>query len=80
MRVQSINGKKYILVIVDDYSRFTWVKFLRTKDETPEVIIKLIKQLQVLLNKTVRIVRLDNGTEFVNKQLTQFYESMGITH
>ncbi|GJY89592.1 retrovirus-related pol polyprotein from transposon TNT 1-94 [Tanacetum coccineum] len=37
MRVQSINGKKYILVIVDDYSRFTWVKFLRSKDETPEI-------------------------------------------
>ncbi|GJZ45537.1 retrovirus-related pol polyprotein from transposon TNT 1-94 [Tanacetum coccineum] len=36
MRVQTINGKKYILVIVDDYSRFTWVKFLRSKDETPE--------------------------------------------
>ncbi|GKA36453.1 retrovirus-related pol polyprotein from transposon TNT 1-94 [Tanacetum coccineum] len=36
IRVQSINGRKYILVIVDDYSRFTWVKFLRTKDETPE--------------------------------------------
>ncbi|GJV47566.1 retrovirus-related pol polyprotein from transposon TNT 1-94 [Tanacetum coccineum] len=36
MRVQSINGKKYILVIVDDYSRFTWVKFLRSKDETPK--------------------------------------------
>ncbi|GKE41365.1 retrovirus-related pol polyprotein from transposon TNT 1-94, partial [Tanacetum coccineum] len=35
LRVQSINGKKYILVIVDDYSRFTWVKFLRSKDETP---------------------------------------------
>ncbi|GKD21744.1 retrovirus-related pol polyprotein from transposon TNT 1-94, partial [Tanacetum coccineum] len=35
MRVQTINGKKYILVIVDDYSRFTWVKFLRSKDETP---------------------------------------------
>ncbi|GJX72906.1 retrovirus-related pol polyprotein from transposon TNT 1-94 [Tanacetum coccineum] len=37
MRVQSINGKKYIVVIVDDYSRFTWVKFLRSKDETPDV-------------------------------------------
>ncbi|GJZ23799.1 putative ribonuclease H-like domain-containing protein [Tanacetum coccineum] len=37
MRVQSINGKRYILVIVDDYSRFTWVKFLRSKDETPDV-------------------------------------------
>nr|GEX85136.1 retrovirus-related Pol polyprotein from transposon TNT 1-94 [Tanacetum cinerariifolium] len=35
-RVQTINGKKYILVIVDDYTRFTWVKFLRSKDETPE--------------------------------------------
>nr|GEZ36176.1 hypothetical protein [Tanacetum cinerariifolium] len=36
MRVQTINGKKYILVIIDDYSRFNWVKFLRLKDETPE--------------------------------------------
>ncbi|GJS35440.1 putative ribonuclease H-like domain-containing protein [Tanacetum coccineum] len=37
MRVQSINGKKYILVIVEDYSRFTWVKFFRSKDETSDV-------------------------------------------
>ncbi|GKA24826.1 retrovirus-related pol polyprotein from transposon TNT 1-94 [Tanacetum coccineum] len=54
IRVQSINGKKYILVIVDDYSRFTWVKFLRSKDETPAFVINLLKQLQVGLNKTVR--------------------------
>ncbi|GJT56232.1 integrase, catalytic region, zinc finger, CCHC-type containing protein [Tanacetum coccineum] len=54
MRVQSINGKKYILVIVDDYSRFTWVKFLRSKDETPAFVINLLKQLQVGLNKTIR--------------------------
>ncbi|GJV58668.1 retrovirus-related pol polyprotein from transposon TNT 1-94 [Tanacetum coccineum] len=47
MRVQTINGKKYILVIVDEYSRFTWVKFLRSKDETPEVVIKFLKQIQV---------------------------------
>ena len=80
MRIQTINGKKYVLVIVDDYSRFTWVKFLRTKNETPEVIIKLIKQLQVRLDKTVRIIRTDNGTEFVNQQLRNFYESIGITH
>ncbi|GJY44314.1 retrovirus-related pol polyprotein from transposon TNT 1-94 [Tanacetum coccineum] len=80
LRVQSINGKKYILVIVDDYSRFTWVKFLRSKDETPVFVINLLKQLQVGLNKTVRFVRTDNGTEFVNKNLTDFYESVGITH
>lgn len=80
MRIQSINGKKYVLVIVDDHSRFTWVKFLRSKDETLEIIIKIIKQLQVRLNKTVRFIRTDNGTEFVNKQLTQFYEGVSISH
>ncbi|GJQ92965.1 retrovirus-related pol polyprotein from transposon TNT 1-94 [Tanacetum coccineum] len=80
MRVQSINGKKYILVIVDDYSRFTWVKFLRSKDETPAFVINLLKQLQVGLNKTVRFVRTDNGTEFVNKDLIDYYENVGITH
>ncbi|GKE11006.1 retrovirus-related pol polyprotein from transposon TNT 1-94 [Tanacetum coccineum] len=41
MRIQGINGRKYILVIVDDYSRFTWVKFLRSKDEVPEYLGKL---------------------------------------
>ncbi|GKC09856.1 retrovirus-related pol polyprotein from transposon TNT 1-94 [Tanacetum coccineum] len=56
MRVESINGKKYILVIVDDYSRFTWVKFLRSKDEAPNAIIRCIKNIQVRLNATVRLV------------------------
>ncbi|GKE89948.1 retrovirus-related pol polyprotein from transposon TNT 1-94, partial [Tanacetum coccineum] len=80
LRVQSINGKKYILVIVDDYSRFKWMKFFRSKDETPAFVINLFKQLQVGLNKTVRFVRTDNGTEFVNKDLTDYYESIDITH
>ncbi|GJX26146.1 retrovirus-related pol polyprotein from transposon TNT 1-94 [Tanacetum coccineum] len=80
MRVQSINGKKYILVIIDDYSRFTWVKFLRSKDETPEFVIKFLKQIQVGLNKTVRYIRTDNGIEFVNQVLTQYYESVSIFH
>nr|GEU76744.1 hypothetical protein [Tanacetum cinerariifolium] len=80
MRVQIINGKKYILVIVDDYSRFTWVKFLRSKDETPEVVIKFVQQIQVGPNKTVRYIRTDNGTEFVNQTLTDYYECIGIFH
>ncbi|GJT22471.1 retrovirus-related pol polyprotein from transposon TNT 1-94 [Tanacetum coccineum] len=80
MRVQTINGKKYILVIVDDYSRFTWVKFLRSKDETPKVVIKFLKQIQVGLNKTIRNIRTDNGTKFVNKDLTDYYERVGIFH
>nr|GEW69086.1 hypothetical protein [Tanacetum cinerariifolium] len=44
MRVTSINGKKYIRVIVDDYSRYTWTLFLRSKDETPEVGTKFLKK------------------------------------
>ncbi|GJY30844.1 retrovirus-related pol polyprotein from transposon TNT 1-94 [Tanacetum coccineum] len=80
MRVASINGKRYILVIVDDYSRFTWVKILRSKDEAPDAIIKCIKNIQVCLNATVRNVRTDNGTEFVNQILSEFYENVGISH
>nr|GEV19719.1 retrovirus-related Pol polyprotein from transposon TNT 1-94 [Tanacetum cinerariifolium] len=59
MRVESIDGKKYILVIVDDYSRFTWVKCLRSKDEAPDFIIKLASlmkhQLHALHSKTVSL-------------------------
>ncbi|GJV16040.1 retrovirus-related pol polyprotein from transposon TNT 1-94 [Tanacetum coccineum] len=80
MHVESINGKWYILVIVDDYSRFTLVRFLRTKDEAPDTIIKCIKNIQVRLNATVRNVRTDNGTEFVNQTLREFYENVCISH
>ncbi|GKB60835.1 retrovirus-related pol polyprotein from transposon TNT 1-94 [Tanacetum coccineum] len=80
MRVASINGKRYILVIVDDYSRFTWVRFLSTIDEAPEAIIKCIKNIQVRLNATVRNVQTDNGIEFVNQTLRKFYENVGISH
>nr|GFA08069.1 retrovirus-related Pol polyprotein from transposon TNT 1-94 [Tanacetum cinerariifolium] len=55
MRVESVNGKKCILVIVDDYSRFTWVKCLRSKDESPNFIIKFLKMIQVRLKVPVGI-------------------------
>nr|GEV41223.1 retrovirus-related Pol polyprotein from transposon TNT 1-94 [Tanacetum cinerariifolium] len=80
MRVESINGKKYILVIVDDYSRFTWVKFLRSKDEAPDFIIKFLKMIQEQLKVPVRRIRTDNGTEFVNQTLREYYEKVGISH
>ncbi|GJS49927.1 retrovirus-related pol polyprotein from transposon TNT 1-94 [Tanacetum coccineum] len=80
MHVASINGKRYILVIVNDYSRFTWVRFLKTKDEAPAAIIKCIKNIQVRLNATIRNVQADNGTEFFNQTLHEFYENVGISH
>ncbi|GJX73981.1 ribonuclease H-like domain-containing protein [Tanacetum coccineum] len=72
IRIESINRKKYISVIVDDYSRFTWVKFLRSKDEAPDAIIECIKNIQVCLNATAHNVRTDNETEFVNETLRDF--------
>nr|GEW86911.1 retrovirus-related Pol polyprotein from transposon TNT 1-94 [Tanacetum cinerariifolium] len=79
-RVASVNGKKYILVIVDDYSQFTWVKFLESKDEDPDFIIKFLKMIQVRLNAAVRNIRTDNGTEFVNQTMRGYYEYVGISH
>ncbi|GKA06256.1 retrovirus-related pol polyprotein from transposon TNT 1-94, partial [Tanacetum coccineum] len=80
MRVESINGKKYILVIVEDYSRFTWVKLLRLKDEAPEFIIKFLKMIQVRLNANDRNIRTDNGTKFINQTLRSYYEDVDISH
>ncbi|KAJ9558506.1 hypothetical protein OSB04_013120 [Centaurea solstitialis] len=80
MRVQSINGKKYVLVMVDDFSRYTWVKFLRSKDEAPEIIISVLKEVQVNLQSQVQKIRSDHGTEFKNKVLGGYLESVGIKH
>nr|GEX30557.1 integrase, catalytic region, zinc finger, CCHC-type, peptidase aspartic, catalytic [Tanacetum cinerariifolium] len=80
MCVESVNEKKYILVIVDDYSRFTWVKCLRSKDEAPDFIIKFFKMIQVRLKVPVRRIQTDNGTEFVNQTLRKYYEQVGISH
>nr|GEV09183.1 retrovirus-related Pol polyprotein from transposon TNT 1-94 [Tanacetum cinerariifolium] len=80
MRVESVNGKKYILVIVDDYSRFTWVKCLRSKDEASDFIIKFLKTIQVRLKVPVRRIRTDNGTKFVNQALREYYENVGISY
>nr|GEV26197.1 hypothetical protein [Tanacetum cinerariifolium] len=80
MRVASINGKKYILVIVDDYSRYTWTLFLRSKDETPEVLKEFLTMIQRNLQAPLITVRTDRGTEFLNKTLHAFFKEEGIEH
>ncbi|GJZ50243.1 integrase, catalytic region, zinc finger, CCHC-type containing protein [Tanacetum coccineum] len=80
MRIASINRKRYVLVTVDDYSRYTWVIFLRSKDEAPEEIKTFLKKITVLLQAPVIIVRTDNGTEFKNQVLQEYFNSVGISH
>ncbi|GJV52826.1 zinc finger BED domain-containing protein RICESLEEPER 2-like protein, partial [Tanacetum coccineum] len=55
-------------LVTDDYSRFTWVFFLTTKDETCEILKNFIKEIENLVDKKVKIIRSDNGTEFKNKR------------
>nr|GEW72568.1 ribonuclease H-like domain-containing protein [Tanacetum cinerariifolium] len=69
MRITSINGKRYVLMIVNDYSCYTWVHFLRSKDEAPEVIKTFLKRITILLQSPVIIKRTDNDTEFKNQAL-----------
>nr|GFC31521.1 putative ribonuclease H-like domain-containing protein [Tanacetum cinerariifolium] len=80
MRIASINEKQYVLVIVDDYSRYTWVHFLRSKDEASEVIKTFLKRITILLQSPIIIIRTDNGTEFKNQVLKEYFDSVGISH
>ncbi|GJX91898.1 putative ribonuclease H-like domain-containing protein [Tanacetum coccineum] len=79
MRIKSINGKRYILVIVDDYSRYTWVHFLASIDEAPGVIITFLRKITVILQAPVIIVRTDKIIEFTNKELKDYFDIVSIT-
>ncbi|GJV24494.1 putative ribonuclease H-like domain-containing protein [Tanacetum coccineum] len=70
--VSSLMHKKYCLVVTDDYSRFTWVFFLATKDETSDILKNFIKEIENLVDKKVKIIRCDNGIEFKNKVMDDF--------
>ncbi|GJT89875.1 putative ribonuclease H-like domain-containing protein [Tanacetum coccineum] len=76
--VSSLMHKKYCLVVTDDYSRFTWVFFLTTKDETSEILKNFIKEIENLVDKKVKIIMSDNGTEFKNKVMDDFCREKGI--
>ncbi|GJR57626.1 retrovirus-related pol polyprotein from transposon TNT 1-94 [Tanacetum coccineum] len=76
--MSSLMHKKYCLVITDDYSRFTWVFFLTTKDETSEILKNFITEIENLVDKKVKIIRCDNGTEFKNKVMDDFCKEKGI--
>nr|GEW97285.1 putative ribonuclease H-like domain-containing protein [Tanacetum cinerariifolium] len=76
--VKSLSKKSYFLVITDDYSRFSWVFFLASKDETTPVLKTFIIGLENLLSLKVKVIICDNGTEFKNSNLNQFCGLKGI--
>nr|GEV97589.1 uncharacterized mitochondrial protein AtMg00810-like [Tanacetum cinerariifolium] len=64
----------YCLVVTDDYSRFTWVFFLATKDETSGILKSFITRIENLVDHKVKVIRCDNRTEFKNREMNQFCE------
>jgi transposase InsO family protein len=76
----SISGSKYCLVIVDDYSRFTWVSFLQEKSQTQETLKGFLRQAQNEFGLRINKIRSDNGEEFKNSQIEGFLEEEGIKH
>ena len=78
-RVQSLGGKKYILVVMDDFTRYTWVVLLKDKAEALEKMIHLCKNLQVEKDTVIARIKSDHGREFENTKLATFYNDQG-TH
>jgi transposase InsO family protein len=79
-RTESRGGKKYIMVLVDDFTIFTWVAFLRDKSETIEDVRKVLKRIQTEKGSQISKIRSDHGFEFENSSFEKFCTDHGILH
>ena len=77
-RTENLGGKRYIMVIVDDFSRYTWVEFLREKSEACEKLKILCKRLQKEKGVSIVKIRSDQGKDFQNTRFESFCEKNGI--
>ncbi|KAK1670539.1 hypothetical protein QYE76_058698 [Lolium multiflorum] len=76
----TLGGSKYGLVIVDDYSRYSWVFLLKSKDETYKEFIIFAKKAQRMYEAEIKVIRTDNGTKFKNYTMQEFVDDEGIKH
>jgi transposase InsO family protein len=76
----SIGGSKYGLVIVDDFSYFTWVFFLQDKSETQGTLKRFLRRAQNEFELKVKKIRSDNGSEFKNLQVEEYIDEEGVKH
>jgi len=75
--VNSMNGDKYFLTIVDDHSRFTWLYLMKSKAKTRIHLINFVSMIKTQFQKTIKIIRTYNGLEF---NMTNFFKTEGIIH
>ncbi|WVZ58043.1 hypothetical protein U9M48_008355 [Paspalum notatum var. saurae] len=79
-QVASVSGKWYVLVVVDDFSRFSWVFFMEFKDEAFGFVRDLVLRLRNESHKAMRAIRSDNGREFRNSCFENFCRDLGLEH
>jgi transposase InsO family protein len=83
MKIPTFDGKKYILVLVDDFSRYTWVELLKTRDEAPSAVSRFIRKIDMeMSHRGVKIhcIRSDNAKEFTSYDFLYELETQGIKH
>ena len=78
-RTESLSGKRYIMVVVDDFTRYTWVILLRSKSDAPEHIEALCTRLQNEKSLKSDRIRSDHGKEFENSYMESFCTRSGIS-
>lgn len=75
--IKSLNGSRYCLVIIDDYTRYAWTFFLKHKDETIDIFISFSRRIENEKNTTIKIIRSDHRGEFQNTQFKDYYLERG---
>lgn len=80
MQVESLSGNRYVYVVVDDFSRFTWVNFIKEKSDTFEVFKDLCQCLQREKKNVIVRIRSDHGKKFGNSIFFEFFSTDGIGH
>jgi len=76
----SIGGNKYGFVIVDDYTRYTWVFFLYDKSNVSFLLKSFVKRVQNEFETTMKKIRSDNGSEFKNTRIEELCDDLGTGH
>ena len=77
-RTMSLGGNYYALVIVDDFSRYTWTLFLESKSDAFSAFKKLARALQNTRSFSIGSIRSDHGGEFQNEKFSKFCEKTRI--
>ena len=80
IEVDTIGGKKYFLIFVDDFSRYTMIYLLSSKDEVASKLRDFVISTSNKFNKMVKTIRSDNGTEYVNQEVINFLKEKGVKH